>query len=267
MSNIFMIKIFLYLSLFSIIFSVKLNSKKVNEVLLAQHNKYRKAHEVPELENGKIPANFLPSFVDNVDEYDNISLFPVVGESNRIYIDKSTNKTYRWSGTAYVEISESIALGETSSTAYRGDRGKIAYDHSQSAHAPSNAEANQNAFSNVKIDSDTINASTATDTLEFIAGDNIILTPNVSNKKITVSQVPVRKTASGDIASFSDGTGDPFLEVKVNIEPQQDLHGYDYPWVGGSQKNKIPPLGNASRDGITMSTDINGNTIFNHVVP
>lgn len=195
-------------------------------------------HEVPELENGKIPANFLPSFVDNVDEYDNISLFPVVGESNRIYIDKSTNKTYRWSGTAYVEISESIALGETSSTAYRGDRGKIAYDHSQSAHAPSNAEANQNAFSKVKIDSDIINASAKTDTLEFIAGDNIILTPNVSNKKITVSQVPVRKTASGDIASFSDGTGDPFLEVKANINPVQDLHGYDYPWVGGAGKNK-----------------------------
>ena len=182
-------------------------------------------HEVPELENGKIPANYLPSFVDNVDEYDNISLFPVVGESNRIYIDKSTNKTYRWSGTAYVEISESIALGETSSTAYRGDRGKIAYDHSQSAHAPSNAEANQNAFSNVKIDSDIINASAKTDTLEFIAGDNIILTPNVSNKKVTVSQVPVRKTASGDIASFSDGTGDPFLEVKVNINPVQSGSG------------------------------------------
>ena len=182
-------------------------------------------HEVPELENGKIPANYLPSFVDNVDEYDNISLFPVVGESNRIYIDKSTNKTYRWSGTAYVEISESIALGETSSTAYRGDRGKIAYDHSQSAHAPSNAEANQNAFSNVKIDSDIINASAKTDTLEFIAGDNIILTPNVSNKKITVSQVPVRKTASGNIASFSDGTGDPFLEVKVDINPVQSGSG------------------------------------------
>ena len=42
-----------------------------------------------------------------------------------------TNLTYRWSGSAYVEISPSLALGETSSTAYRGDRGKTAYDHSQ----------------------------------------------------------------------------------------------------------------------------------------
>lgn len=88
-------------------------------------------HEVPELENGKIPASFLPGFVDNVDEYNSISDFPATGESNRIYIDKTTNKTYRWSGSNYVEISESIALGETSSTAYRGDRGKTAYDHSQ----------------------------------------------------------------------------------------------------------------------------------------
>ena len=44
---------------------------------------------------------------------------------------KDTNLTYRWSGSQYVEISASLALGETSSTAYRGDRGKTAYDHSQ----------------------------------------------------------------------------------------------------------------------------------------
>ena len=52
------------------------------------------------------------------------------------------NKTYRWSGSAYVEISASIALGETASTAYPGNKGKIAYDHSQAAHAPANAEQN-----------------------------------------------------------------------------------------------------------------------------
>ena len=40
-----------------------------------------------------------------------------------------TNKTYRWSGSAYVEISESLALGTTSSTAFRGDYGQTAYTH------------------------------------------------------------------------------------------------------------------------------------------
>ena len=47
-----------------------------------------------------------------------------------------TNKTYRWSGTKYTEVSESLALGETTNTAYRGDLGKIAYDHSQTLGNP-----------------------------------------------------------------------------------------------------------------------------------
>ena len=81
--------------------------------------------------NGMVPSAQLPSYVDVVLEYASLSAFPVSGESGKIYVALDTNKTYRWSGSAYVEISESLALGETSSTAYRGDRGKIAYDHSQ----------------------------------------------------------------------------------------------------------------------------------------
>lgn len=50
-------------------------------------------------------------------------------DSGKIYVDATTNKTYRWSGTDLVEISSSLALGETASTAFRGDYGKIAYDH------------------------------------------------------------------------------------------------------------------------------------------
>ena len=90
-------------------------------------------HSVPELENGKIPASYLPSYVDDVLEYSSSSDFPSEGESSKIYIDLTTNKIYRWGGSTYAEISESLALGETSSTAYRGDRGKTAYDHSQIA--------------------------------------------------------------------------------------------------------------------------------------
>ena len=89
---------------------------------------------------GKVPAAQLPSYVDDVLEYANLAGFPVTGESGKIYIAQDTNITYRWSGSAYVEISASLALGETVSTAYRGDRGKTAYDHSQSAHAPSTAD-------------------------------------------------------------------------------------------------------------------------------
>lgn len=82
-------------------------------------------------ETGKVPSAQLPSYVDDVVEYDSKSNFPETGESGKIYIAKDTNLTYRWSGSNYVEISPSLALGETSSTAYPGDKGKVAYDHSQ----------------------------------------------------------------------------------------------------------------------------------------
>ena len=80
---------------------------------------------------GKVPSSQLPSYVDDVLEYATLANFPATGETGKIYVATGTNLTYRWSGSAYVEISASLALGETSSTAYRGDRGKTAYDHSQ----------------------------------------------------------------------------------------------------------------------------------------
>ena len=90
-------------------------------------------------ENGKVLTSQLPSYVDDVIEATALSNFPSTGEAGKIYVDTSTNKTYRWSGSGYTEISASLALGETSSTAYRGDRGKVAYDHSQATHARTDA--------------------------------------------------------------------------------------------------------------------------------
>ncbi|MGJ1042604.1 hypothetical protein ACR77V_12265 [Staphylococcus epidermidis] len=80
-------------------------------------------------ENGLVLASQLPSYVDAVEEHDSLSDFPVPGESGKIYVAIDTSLTYRWAGSSYVEISPSIALGETSSTAYRGDRGAVAYAH------------------------------------------------------------------------------------------------------------------------------------------
>lgn len=74
--------------------------------------------------DGKVPSTQLPSYVDDVLEFGTKNLFPLVGESNKIYLDLSKNRVYRWSGTTYVEISSQIALGETNSTAYPGNKGK-----------------------------------------------------------------------------------------------------------------------------------------------
>lgn len=99
--------------------------------------------------NGKVPASQLPSFVDDIIEgyYHNGKFYEdsaytkeISGETGKIYVDLPANLTYRWSGTAYVLISSSLALGETSSTAYRGDRGKIAYDHATDANRLTTAQ-------------------------------------------------------------------------------------------------------------------------------
>lgn len=78
---------------------------------------------------GTIPQANLPSYVDDVLEYNGKSNFPEEGESGKIYVDTATNRTYRWGGSSYVEISSSLALGTTSSTAFRGDYGNTAYQH------------------------------------------------------------------------------------------------------------------------------------------
>lgn len=111
-----------------------------------------------DLVDGKVPTSQLPSYVSDVAEYANLASFPATGESSKIYVANDTNKTYRWSGTGYVEIAGGVALGETSSTAYRGDRGKTAYDHSQNGdvHVTSTEKTAWNAKASVDHNHDSM---------------------------------------------------------------------------------------------------------------
>ena len=79
-------------------------------------------------ENGHIPSSQLPSSVDEVIEAANYAALPAEGQASKIYVTLDDNKTYRWGGSAYVEISASIALGETTGTAYEGSKGKANAD-------------------------------------------------------------------------------------------------------------------------------------------
>lgn len=106
-------------------------------------NLYKLQNNKADLVDGKIPSSQLPSYVDDVLEYPTFSQLPDVGEDGKIYVTLDTNLTYRWGGTEYIEISPSLALGETASTAYRGDRGKIAYDHSQTNGNPHNTKLSE----------------------------------------------------------------------------------------------------------------------------
>ena len=55
--------------------------------------------------NSKIHQSFLPSYVDDVLEYSSVNNFPSTGETGKIYVDTTSNKIYRWSGSTYIAIS------------------------------------------------------------------------------------------------------------------------------------------------------------------
>lgn len=114
-----------------------------------------------DLVNGTVPANQLPSYVDDVIEAENYAALPTTGEAGKIYVTKNDNKTYRWSGSGYAIISDTIAIGETSATAYRGDRGKTAYDHSQASGNPHSTSKNDVGLGNVP-NTDTTNPANIT---------------------------------------------------------------------------------------------------------
>ena len=137
-----------------------------------------------DLIGGKIPTSQLPSYVDDVLEYANLAAFPATGETGKIYVALDTNLTYRWSGTAYVEISKSLALGETSSTAYRGDRGKTAYDHSQATGNVHGTTASQIP----NTPAGTIAATTVQGAINELAGDIAQVETDLNLDEYTIAE-------------------------------------------------------------------------------
>lgn len=63
--------------------------------------------------SGLVPSSQLPSYVDDVLEFANVASFPVIGEREKIYVDLSTNRTHRWSGSIYVEVADGQAAWGT----------------------------------------------------------------------------------------------------------------------------------------------------------
>lgn len=105
--------------------------------------------------SGKVPSSQLPSYVDDVIEgyYSGGTFFynkdwtnEISGETGKIYVDLNSSKTYRWGGSAYVEISASLAIGTKAGTAYDGALGaKNASDISKNAMAISDLQTQVSA--------------------------------------------------------------------------------------------------------------------------
>lgn len=197
--------------------NIELPNKTAGTYTLATTDLKGAANGLAELDGtGKVPSSQLPSFVDDVVDYANLAAFPVTGESGKIYVALDTNLTYRWSGSVYVEISPSLALGETSASAYRGDRGKIAYDHSQlTSGNPHNVTKSDVGLSNV-VNSDTTTTANITDSSNkrFVTDAQLTVIGNTSGintgdqdlsgyatKNITLD----RKTASYTLVANDNG--------------------------------------------------------------
>lgn len=76
--------------------------------------------------NNKVLVSQLP----NLDVYKDVLMyevkgnFPSSGNTKKLYVDKSTGRIYRWTGSAYVELSKSLEIGIQAGTAFDGKRGK-----------------------------------------------------------------------------------------------------------------------------------------------
>ena len=174
--------------------------------------------------NGKVPTAQLPSYVDDVLEYNAKASFPTTGETGKIYVDLATNKTYRWSGSAYVEISPSLALGETSATAYRGDRGKTAYDHSQ---VKDGSNPHATTFANIASKPTTISGYGITDAKiasgVITLGSNTI-TPLTSSSSLNAAKLTGTASVNTTGKATTAGTADN-LKVTEILETA-DLNNY-----------------------------------------
>lgn len=193
-------------------------------------------------ESGIIPSAQLPSYVDDVIEVTQYDQLPETGESGKIYIVTSTNIQYRWSGSAYVEISKSIALGETSSTAYPGDKGKATTDivNSLSDNLVNDVLVAQSSQTSVSLTVKSITKNPTKKDKELLLADGnpILLTDNTpillcdsessrmaraanglysqaNDKTITINQA---STSTAGVMSASDKAKLDSLKTQIDVE-------------------------------------------------
>lgn len=186
-------------------------------------------------DSGKVPSTQLPSYVDDVLEFTQLDQLPNLGESGKIYVVTSTNLQYRWSGNDYVEISKSLALGETSSTAYPGDKGKATTDvvNSLSDNLVNDVLVSQSDKNSVSltIKSITKNPVKKNKELLLVDGEPILLTDNTpilladnvndglydqaDDKLITINQA---SSFTAGVMSASDKTKLDGLKAQAEID-------------------------------------------------
>lgn len=146
--------------------------------------------------DAKVPAAYLPSYVDDVLEYATRAAFPVTGETGKIYVSLDDNLTYRWSGSTYIEISKSLGLGETATTAYPGNKGKKNADdiaaHKADTNNPHNVTKTQLGLDKVNNTSD-------------------------ADKPVSTAQAAAIKVVQDDLTSHKGNKANPHEVTKAQV--------------------------------------------------
>lgn len=201
------------------------------------------ASGVAELDTaGKVPSAQLPSFVDDVIEgylsggkfyKESSHTTQIAGEAGKIYIDLTSSKTYRWSGSTFAEISQSLALGETSTTAYRGDYGKAAYDHvsdTENPHGVTKAQVGLGNVPNVATNNQTPTFSAVSTDTALVSGEKLsTLLGKIARTILTV--ISLKKTVN-ELNSNLTNFKNMFL-IKTHVVTGTGKYNIPLPAVSG----------------------------------
>ena len=90
--------------------------------------------------------------------------------------------------------------------------------------------------------------------------EEVKIADEIKEVNSTIDNLLIQKSIENtDIATFTDGSNLPMPSLKVGIEPQQDLHGYDAPWPPGGGKNMLEVTGTMQTlNGVTFSVNSDG---------
>ena len=209
---------------------------------------------------GKVPSSQLPSFVDDVIEVDSFDLLPETGETGKIYVTKDTNLTYRWSGSRYIEISESLALGETSSTAYPGDKGKATTDkvnaHTSDYNNPHKVDKAQVGLGNVDntadLDKPVSNATqelvdnTKKELEEKINNSGNDLQDNIDKIDERVTNIEDSIAQPGGLATLDDAGKVPLEQLPSLVDDVIEVDSFEH----------LPEAGEVGKIYVTKDTNL-----------
>ncbi len=135
-------------------------------------------------DSGLVPSSQLPSYVDDVLEFDSKDKFPATGEDGKIYVDKSDNKTYRYTGSGYLWINSAVATADEAVKAHKDADGNIITDtYEKKTDAAASLATKQDKLT---IDS---TFSETSDNVATSKGIAAYVKDSISNAKIDPSQI------------------------------------------------------------------------------